>query len=97
MFFSLSLSIRWITLTRFPYVGPSLLLWDEVYLVMENDVFEVFLDSEFKHFVEYICINVHEGNLVCNFLSLLNLCVWFEWPHKMNLAMFLLFLVHGII
>lgn len=31
--------------------------------------------------------------LVCNILSLLSLCVvWWLWPHKMNLVMFLLFL-----
>jgi hypothetical protein len=28
----------------FPYTEPSLHLWDEAYLVMVNDCFDVFLD-----------------------------------------------------
>jgi hypothetical protein len=36
--------------------------WDEAYLVMMDDPFNVFLDSVFKNFIEYFCINIHKGN-----------------------------------
>jgi hypothetical protein len=40
----------------------SLHLWDEPYLIMMDVVFDLFLDSVFKYFIEYFCINVHEEN-----------------------------------
>jgi hypothetical protein len=30
---------------RFSYIGPPLHLWDEAYLIIVDDVFDVFLDS----------------------------------------------------
>ena len=46
----------------FPYIEQSLHSWDEVYLIMVNDRFDVFLDSEGKNFIEYFCIDIHKGN-----------------------------------
>ena len=34
----------------FPYIEPSLHTWDEAYLIMMDDHFDVFLDSIFKNF-----------------------------------------------
>ena len=38
----------------FPYIKPSLHPWDEAYLVMTDDRFDVFLDS--------VCEDLIEGN-----------------------------------
>ena len=35
-------------INRFSYIKPTLLLWDEAYLIMVNDGFDVFLDSVCK-------------------------------------------------
>ena len=43
----------------FPYIEPSLYPWDEAYLIMVDDRFDVFLDSVGKNFIEYFCIYVH--------------------------------------
>ena len=45
----------------FPYIEPSLHPWDEAYLIMMNDHFDVFLDSIDKNFIEYFCIRIHKG------------------------------------
>ena len=34
------------------YVKPSLHLWDEAYLIIVDDVFDVFLDLVYKYFIE---------------------------------------------
>ena len=46
----------------FPYSKPSLLPWDEAYLVMMDDPFDVFLDLLYEDLIEYICIDIHKGN-----------------------------------
>ena len=46
----------------FPYVEPTLNLWDEAYLIMMADCFDVFLDSFCKNIIEYFCINIDKGN-----------------------------------
>ena len=38
----------------FPYIKPSLHPWDEAYLVMMDDLFDVFLDSVCKNFIIFI-------------------------------------------
>ena len=59
----------------FEYIETSLYPWDEAYLFMMNDHFDVFSsDSVFENFIEYICIDVHKGNW-SYILSLLGLCV----------------------
>ena len=35
------------------YIEPSLHLWDEAYLIMMDDHFDVFLDSVCENFIEY--------------------------------------------
>jgi hypothetical protein len=45
----------------FPYIEPSLHPWDEAYLIMVDDGFDVFLDWVFKNFIEYFCIDIHKG------------------------------------
>ena len=47
---------------EFLYIELSLHPWDEVYLIMMDDHFEVFLDSVCKNFIEYFCIDMHKGN-----------------------------------
>jgi hypothetical protein len=61
---------------RFLYVEPSLHLNDKAYLIMVDDLFDVFLNIVCKYFVEYFCICVYK-KIVCNFLSLLHLCM--DW------------------
>jgi hypothetical protein len=58
----------------FPYIKPSLHTWDEAYLVMMDDRFDVFLDSVCEDFIEYFCIDIHKGN--CSEILFLcwNLC-----------------------
>jgi hypothetical protein len=36
--------------------------WDAAYLITLNDHFDVFFASVCKNFIEYFCINIHEGN-----------------------------------
>jgi hypothetical protein len=45
-----------------PYIEPSLHPWDEAYLIVVNDHFDVFLDLVGKNFIEYFCIDVHKGD-----------------------------------
>ena len=44
----------------FPYIEPSLHSWNEAYLIMVDDPFNVFLDSVFKNFIEYFCTDIHK-------------------------------------
>ena len=41
----------------FPYIEPSLHPWDEAYLVMMDDRFDVFLDSFGENFIEYLFLH----------------------------------------
>jgi hypothetical protein len=43
----------------FPYIEATLYPMDEVYLIMVNNCFDVFLDSVCQNFVKYICIDIH--------------------------------------
>jgi hypothetical protein len=40
----------------------SLHPWDEIYLVMMDDCFDVFSDLVCKDFIEYFCIDIHKGS-----------------------------------
>jgi len=44
----------------FDYFEPSLNPWDEAYLVMINDHFDVFLDSVYENLIEYFCVDIHK-------------------------------------
>jgi hypothetical protein len=46
----------------FSYIEPTLLPWDESYLIVVKDGFDVFLDLFCKNFIEYFCIVIHKGN-----------------------------------
>ena len=46
----------------FPYIDPSLHPWDEAYLIMMDDHFDVFLDLVFEDFIENIFIDIHKEN-----------------------------------
>ena len=63
---------------RFLYIEPSLNFWDEAYLVMIDDHFDVFLDSVCKNFIEYFCINIHKENLSEVFF-ISSVFVWFRY------------------
>ena len=58
----------------FPYIEPSLHPWDEVYLIMMDDPFDVFLDSVCQHFIEYF-LHQYSGN----WSKVLFLCWVFVW------------------
>ncbi|ERE83466.1 putative disks large-like protein [Cricetulus griseus] len=45
----------------FLFDEPSLHSWDKANLIMVDDFSDVFLDSICQYFVEYFCIDVHEG------------------------------------
>ena len=62
----------------FPYIKPSMHPWDEAYLVMMSDRFDVFLDSVCEDFIEYFCINIHKGNS-SGVLFLCWIFVWFRY------------------
>jgi hypothetical protein len=46
----------------FSYIELSLHLWNEAYLIMVNDHFDVFLDSVCENFIDYFFIDIHKGN-----------------------------------
>ena len=46
----------------FLYIEPLVHPWDEAYLIMIDDVFDVFLDLVLEYFSDYFGINVHKGN-----------------------------------
>jgi hypothetical protein len=43
------------------YIEPTLHPWDEAYLILMNDGFDVFLDLVCKNFIEYFFINIHKS------------------------------------
>jgi hypothetical protein len=57
----------------FPYIKLSLHPWDEAFLVMMDDRFDVFLDSVCEDFTEYFHIDIHKGNW-CEVLFVGSLC-----------------------
>lgn len=59
---------------RFSYIEPALHPWDETYLVMVDDVFDVVLDLVCEYFIEYFCIDIYKRNW-SEILSLLSICV----------------------
>jgi hypothetical protein len=80
------------------YFELSLHLWDKAHMIM----IDVFLDMFHKHFIEYFHISFHDG-FRSVILFLCGIFVWFGYQgdytviSKMNMAMFFLFLFHGII
>jgi hypothetical protein len=63
----------------FPYIKPFLHPWNEAYLIMMNDRFDVFFDSVSKNFFEYFLsifalIFIRESGLKFSFF-VQSLCV----------------------
>ena len=46
----------------FSFVESSLYLWDEAYLIMVDDISDVFLNLVCQYFIESFYINVNEGD-----------------------------------
>ena len=46
---------------EFLYIGPFLNPWDEAYLFVMNDHFDVYLNLGDKNFIEYFCMD-NKGN-----------------------------------
>jgi hypothetical protein len=46
----------------FSYIEWSLHSWDDACLIVENDQFDMFLDSVCENFIEYFCIDLHKQN-----------------------------------
>ena len=44
----------------FSYIKPTLHLWDEAYLIVVNDGFDVLLDFVLKNFIKYFCISIYK-------------------------------------
>ena len=44
----------------FPYIESSPNPWNEAYLIMMDDCFDVFLNSVHENFIEYFCIDIHK-------------------------------------
>ena len=65
----------------FPYIEPFLHPWDEAYLIMEDDCFDVFLESVSNKFIEYFFIDIHKGNWP-EVLFLYWIFVWFWYQHN---------------
>jgi hypothetical protein len=59
----------------FSYIDPTLHSWDEAYLIMVNDGFDVFLDSICEDYIEYFFIDIHKRN----WSEVLDLCWVFMW------------------
>ena len=91
--FSFSLFIWRIILTDFYTLNHSCIS-DETYLVRVNDFSDVLFVSVCQYFIEYFCINVHEGDWpVILFFSCI--FMWLRYQGncgliKKNLAVFLL-------
>jgi hypothetical protein len=46
----------------FLYIKPSLHPWDEAYMIMMDDSFDVFWGSVQDNFIQYFCMDIHKGN-----------------------------------
>jgi hypothetical protein len=62
----------------FLYIEPSLHTWDEAYLIMMDDRFDVFLDLVCENFIEHFCFDIHKGNR-SKVLFLFGVFVWFRY------------------
>jgi len=82
MWFFFSLSFFYIVdnVVGFPYMEPYLHPWDEAYLIMMDNCFNMFLGFS-ENFIEYFCINIHKGNM-SEILFLCWVFVWFIYKHN---------------
>ena len=63
---------------RCSYVEPSLYLWDEIYLIMVDDISDVFLDSVCKYFIIFASMFMRKLGLSFSFL-VASFVVWIPW------------------
>ena len=54
----------------FLYLEPSLHPWNEAYLIMMDDCFDVFLDSVFKNFIIFVSIFIKKIGLKFSFFEI---------------------------
>jgi hypothetical protein len=47
-------------INTFSYIEPTLHSWDEAYLILVNDSFNVYLDLVCKISTEYFCMDIHK-------------------------------------
>jgi hypothetical protein len=47
---------------EFSYIEPQFVPWNDAYLIMVDDVFNVVFHLDFAYFIEYFCINDHKRN-----------------------------------
>jgi hypothetical protein len=68
----------------FPYIEPFLHPWDEAYLVMMDDHFDVFLDLVCADFIEHFCIYIHKENWpqVLSLFFFFWIFVWFRYQRN---------------
>jgi hypothetical protein len=61
----------------FPYIEPSLHHWDETYLIMVDNCFDVFLDLMCENFTIFASIFIREIGLKFSFFveTLCGLCI----------------------
>jgi hypothetical protein len=64
--------------SAFLYIDPSLHPWDKAYMTVVNDGSDEFLDSVYKNFIEYFCINIHSQDQ-SEVLSFSWVLVWFRY------------------
>jgi len=62
----------------FPYIKPSMHAWEEGYLIMVDDCFDVHLDLVCQNFIEYFSIDIYMGNW-SEVLFLGWVFVWFRY------------------
>jgi hypothetical protein len=85
---------------EFLNIEPFLYPWDEAYLIMVNDSFDVLLDSVCENFIEYFCINVHQEIGLIFSLVVGSLCgfgISITVASRMNWVAFLIFLFCRIV
>ena len=51
----------------FPYIKPSLHPWDEAYLIMMDDRFDIFMDLVCEDFIIFALIFIRENGLKLSF------------------------------
>ena len=62
----------------FLYIEPLLHPWDEAYMIMMDDHFDVFLDLVCEIFIEYFYINIHKRNWSEVLLCWVFVWFWYE-------------------
>lgn len=66
------------------YVELFLHLWVETYLIMVNNVVDIFLHLVCNYYIVYFCINIHKGNgSIIPFLCWV-FFLWFGYQGKYN-------------